>query len=420
MKVNKGISLIVLVITIIVIIILAGSVILSLADSNPIAQANEAKFKTDVIEYVSQLSLVISKKYLDNPLFNPDSLNAGTWNGGLDNITGTIKEYIPIIKTEHATKFVIQNSKLLYIGEDLLEQDYLADTNVLIPTSISTVLGVNVIATDNATVNGQVKAYNNPIVPKGFKAVNIGTSWPVDWNSGLVIEDASGNQFVWVPVDGTNVTYSESTPEDNLPAGVNIINQVATYGGFYIGRYESMFDYNGGTLRVAVKKSLNKTTTDWVASRDLVHSGYLWNFVTYAHAKMYSEQMVASYNYDTSKVATHLMTRSQFDSIFDWLINSKIDLRASANVSNPEPPANITGVGSLQISGFSEYWKTKNIYDFSGNLFEFFNKKSTDTRIYEYGGMFGMPNGFDDVPVSSHSSDVPSMIFTFRVMLFVK
>ncbi len=420
MKQNKGISLIVLVITIIVIIILAVSVILSLADSNPIAKANEAKLKTDVKEYVSQLSLVISKKYLDNPLFNPDSLNAGTWDGQSANITGTIKEYIPIIKTEHATKFVIQNSKLVYIGEDLLEQDYLADTNVLIPTSINTVLGVNVIATDNATVNGQVKAYNNPIVPKGFKAVNIGTSWPVDWNSGLVIEDASGNQFVWVPVDGTSVTYSEYNPENNLPGGVSILTQIANYGGFYVGRYESMFDYNGGTLRVAVKKSLNKTTTDWVASRDLAHSGYLWNWINYLDSKKYSEEMAIKYNYDTSKVVTHLLTVSQSTATDVWISENITDFRASANCKNSQTPANVSGFGNLQISGFSEFWKTKNIYDYAGNTWEKVNKRLSDSYFISVGGSYTANLLIDELYAMGSAGDSPWYDISFRVVLYIK
>lgn len=48
MKINKGVSLIVLIITIIVIIIIAGTVILTFSSNNPIEQANEAVFKQDV------------------------------------------------------------------------------------------------------------------------------------------------------------------------------------------------------------------------------------------------------------------------------------------------------------------------------------------------------------------------------------
>lgn len=56
---KKGISLIVLVITIIVIIILAGAVILSLAKNNPIGQANEATRAHDAGEVESALSMYL-------------------------------------------------------------------------------------------------------------------------------------------------------------------------------------------------------------------------------------------------------------------------------------------------------------------------------------------------------------------------
>jgi hypothetical protein len=54
---KKGISLIVLVITIIVIIILAGAVILNLADSNPISSANKATCLSDIANYKSAVAL---------------------------------------------------------------------------------------------------------------------------------------------------------------------------------------------------------------------------------------------------------------------------------------------------------------------------------------------------------------------------
>jgi hypothetical protein len=59
---KKGISLIVLVITIIVIIILAGAVILSLASNNPIAQASEAVYKQDKVEVQSAINMLLAKE----------------------------------------------------------------------------------------------------------------------------------------------------------------------------------------------------------------------------------------------------------------------------------------------------------------------------------------------------------------------
>lgn len=63
MKINKGVSLIVLIITIIVIIIIAGTVILTFSSNNPIEQANEAVFKQDVSTYGSELDNYFLTEY---------------------------------------------------------------------------------------------------------------------------------------------------------------------------------------------------------------------------------------------------------------------------------------------------------------------------------------------------------------------
>jgi len=122
MKRNKGISLIVLVITIIVIIILAGSVILSLANNNPIIKAKEATFKTSMDAYNSELLLYTTKQYATDTSFNPDTLNAST-----------IVEVQSIIKnatTEEAKKLKIVQGKLSYIGSDQNEINWSKELNI--------------------------------------------------------------------------------------------------------------------------------------------------------------------------------------------------------------------------------------------------------------------------------------------------
>ena len=64
-KGKKGISLVTLVITIIVIIILAAAVILTLNNNNPIENAKEATFKSDVKTVQSELTMYISKQTAD-------------------------------------------------------------------------------------------------------------------------------------------------------------------------------------------------------------------------------------------------------------------------------------------------------------------------------------------------------------------
>lgn len=57
MKRNKGISLLVLIITIIVVIILSGTIILSLTRNNPITTARYAVFYNDMQTLREQISL---------------------------------------------------------------------------------------------------------------------------------------------------------------------------------------------------------------------------------------------------------------------------------------------------------------------------------------------------------------------------
>ena len=63
---KKGISLIVLVITIIVIIILAAAVILTLNNNNPIAEANDARYASDVANMQAVLTNTVAKIMASN------------------------------------------------------------------------------------------------------------------------------------------------------------------------------------------------------------------------------------------------------------------------------------------------------------------------------------------------------------------
>lgn len=63
---KRGISLIVLIVTIIVMLILSSTIILSLLRTSVIGQANEAKFKSDMDAFNSELTMYLSQKYVDS------------------------------------------------------------------------------------------------------------------------------------------------------------------------------------------------------------------------------------------------------------------------------------------------------------------------------------------------------------------
>lgn len=398
---KKGISLIVLVITIIVIIILASSVIINLSSNNPMQQSNEAAFKANLDAYYSLLSMYTSSEYAKSlGVYDPTTLNAGTWDG-VSSTTGTIKEFIPSITTADAKKFEIITGKLVYTGSVATEKTYVSSMGQPVGGVEATT-----IQTSNKTFSGGTNyLYNNPIIPAGFKAINTTdakwNSLSTDWNKGLVIEDASGNQFVWVPVDGTNVPYAKwcttgiayndaSISDDSFPGGINEQTQISNYKGFYIARYESMFDYNGGSRRVASKVSANKTISDWSTARNATYNGYLWNYINYTDSKTYAENMDTAYAYDTTKVGTNLVTGAQWDTVMKWTSNnsgpSVTDSRAWGNYYDSIFPANVSGYRSLQISGYSNNWKVKNIYDLAGNTWEWTNETYNTHPVPRGGG----------------------------------
>ncbi len=344
-------------------------------------------------------------------------------NGSVQTKTGEGIYYLWIKGSDNAGNSVVSKTNAFTIGD--------------VETIVSTVQTVN--KTFSGATTGY--SYNNPVIPAGFVAVNTTeASWnslSTNWGKGLVIQDASGNQFVWVPVDGVDVPYAKWTTtgvayndpnitDASLPAGFLASNITTTYKGFYIARYESRFDYNGGNIRAASKKSLNITYDDWSTTRNSSFNGYLWNYINSADAKLYAENMATKYGYDTTKVGTNLVTGAQWDTTLKWIQwsgKSPTDSRSWGNYSNSTSPANVSGYGNMQISGYSNSWRVKNIYDLAGNLMEFTNELYSSWNIHRGGG-HSYSGSTDPAAVRGYANAVAtSYVFdsiTFRIALFVR
>lgn len=129
MKKRRGISLIVLIITIIIILILAGALIISLMQSDSISNAREAKFKNDVSEYNNELTLWIANEYSEQK----GSLNISEIDVSKDGESYKdleIKDVITSITNEDLDKFEIQDGKLVYVGENEKEKEWVKDIGI--------------------------------------------------------------------------------------------------------------------------------------------------------------------------------------------------------------------------------------------------------------------------------------------------
>jgi len=234
-KENKAVILIALVVTIVVLIILAGISISALTGDNSIInQAKAAKEDTEIASWEEQIDLAIidAEKKHRNPTL--EDVKEELKNKGVINEYSQVNE-----------DGVITTNEASYTIEGKLDE--------YIKKSIAP--GVTASQNEPYIDKNEDKA----IIPAGFKVSENEKEQTID--DGLVIKDGVGNEFVWVPVIGVyerNTTYdaisiSQTSYTDTgyLPEGIQPATDDATNnekaekeavlnkGGFYISRYEA-------------------------------------------------------------------------------------------------------------------------------------------------------------------------------------
>ena len=86
------------------------------------------------------------------------------------------------------------------------------------------------------------------------------------------------------------------------------------------------------------------------------------------------------------------------------------DSRSWGNYQDSISPANVSGYGSPQDTGYSEYWSANKIYDLAGNYYDFTQEVYYTSFRFYGGGYYG--NSVSSEPGSDRYFNVPYSAFS--------
>ena len=433
-KSSKGITLIALVITIIVLLILAGVSIAMLTGENGIlTQATEAKKANTVGAEKEQIQLAMQslkmKKQADNvsTIVTAEELQNQLIADGAKNVT---------VENGESDSLVVKyaDSKNQYT----VNQNGEIGANGQTPDTPGTGESGNLPSNENT----------KPFLPTGATVVE------KDLNKGVVIEDSKGNYWTWIEVPKSiyaNATYNGGEAPANSEDYAKIESTMQKYaeayrksdytdewqeeaqhgftsateynnhkkamlksvyenGGFYIGKYEA------GTNTVRISADAELTTPV------IKEGAYPYNYVTNKQAQEKSKELA------TGGRTGSLMFGIQWDLVLKHIETKKgktqeelkNDSKTWGNYSNATfeitkgkystdygqtfipvegtytKPAD-TNV--LLTTGATERNSVLNIYDLAGNEYEWTLEKSTDTYL---------PSVYRGSYYNNHGSSIPA------------
>jgi len=376
-KQEKGITLIALVVTIVVLLILAGvSISLVLNNNGVISKAKDAKNQYTEAQTNDEKQLNEVSDWIDTKV--------GDTTGG-DSVTKIDGVPIPegyyYVGGTKAKGLVISDNvadKELDKGKEDVRRDLAGNQWVWVPVETPSNLYTTVAAGQALAGSTGVKTtkYTNSEIIRGKTRVKPGDTSSYREPDIVTNDDNDTNAKTAGFSSLTNMAETMVSEYDEM------IRSIEKYKGFYIGRYE--LTANG-----------EKT-----GATQTCENGVNW-YTLYKNCKTLASG---------TKVKTRMIWGLQWDATCNWLSNSDpaYSITDSSTWGNHYNNT-ADGHGSKQNTGFSESWKANNIYDFAGNCYEFTQEANyTGVRagrggyFYDSGSYFPASGRNDTGPASTN------------------
>ena len=420
-KGNKGITLIALVITIIVLLILAGVTIAALSGDNGILKrATEAKEQTNKKNDEETEKIGGYENTIDQYV---DGNGGGSGSEGSGGGTGT---NFTNVNTSDSNPAGAVPTNSTVVEADASKGIVIKDKNnnewVWIEVPKTTVFADLTIGTTGTLTDQNYADIKNKLIEyaKTYRGGSSGQgyNWTDEWYNGCGM-----------------------TSDEYTAAYQKMLKSVYTYGGFWIGRYEAGIE--GTTTETTNARTSSsgrisiETSPKAISQKDAIP----YNNVYCSEAQALAKEMTPNSNYTSS-----LMFGIQWDLVCKYLevkgklgtANINSDSSAWGNYSNVERTissdkakkgsswTSITGTkpasSVLLTAGASDDTKKMNIYDFAGNEWEWTLEKTSNSS-YPCANRGGYYNGTGSNKPASYrnyySLTGSSNIVGFRPTLYV-
>ena len=405
-KNQKGVTLVALVITIIVIIILSTVTIdLAFGNNGLIKRAQLAKDmaansttaeQEEMNRVMEEFTNIMEE---DNEITVPDEPEWDTSKvTPVESADGvTVPVPIGYTASEATGENSVNDGFVIYEGTDVVNDSNVTTAKtsrnqfVWIPVDDISKIANQTSGTDaNGRQNYQGKLYNFSTTGANEKS-NYGQG-TTSYREPDIVTGSNGTSY-----DGSS-TYlsilglsSSSEFKTQLQEEFNeMIESVDTYGGFYIGRYETgNLVASPNSKPVVVKGNNSISSVNW--------------YYMYQNSKLIGAN---------SNVVSTMIWGSMWDRALIWLTETGdktySDLMNSSswgNYSNSTGAA-ATNSGSKQPTGTNDAWQANNIYDFAGNVYDWtIEADYAGLRVSRGGGYY---DDGSNLPASYRSGDSPS------------
>ena len=367
-KQERGITLVALVVTIVVLLILAGiSLNLVLGQNGIISRAQDARNQTTEGQVNTEKAVNALTDEMEDLISENENSNYDPTADGV-----VIPEGYYYVGGTKAKGIVISDNvadKELDKGKENVRRDLAGNQWVWVPVETPSSLYTTV--TEGVALAGstgvKTTKYTNTIISGKTRGLPGSTTW------------REPDILTYSSYDYANYATAGFSSLANMAENMKndyeeMIASLEKYKGFYIGRYE--LTANGE------KTGATQTNKNW------------W--------ELYKNCTTLA---SGSKVKTRMIWGLQWDATCNWLDNSGFSITDSSTWGNYRDNT-ADGHGSKQNTGFSENWKANNIYDFAGNCYEFTQEASSTTYRALRGGYYNFCNSYgSSYPASTRGND---------------